>query len=490
MAESLRSFGYSLPHALADLIDNCITARAKNISIKMIWDGPNSWISLKDDGSGMSEELLIEAMKLGSRNPLEERTLKDLGRFGLGLKTASFSQCRCLTVRTKQKGEKEATRCWDLDIIGHEKKWMLLKDPAKNDADRNLGRFGDHETGTIVLWQVLDKIVGSEPVTDKKARDRFNRRIALVSDHIGSVFQTFLEGKTRVNIVINDAGVEPWDPFLKRHQCTQVQPEEHFGTGNKQVHVQPYVLPHQSKLTPDEFSKAGGRRGWNGQQGFYIYRNGRLIVDGNWLGFFQQEEHHKLARIKIDITNALDCDWKLDVRKAQAHPPDQIREELKRIASATRNIASQVYRHRGAKIRPKGDPHHPQMYVWESIKQRGKLTYRINRDHPLIKQLIDLPGSKLANTVITLLEETLPIPLIIAHFSSNEEQGGIPFEGERYSAISEQLLAIAYVLRKRGLTEIQIKRELIHIDPFQNYPEAIEEFSISQLDNLGTFSRD
>src|SRR5690349_3391180 len=117
---SYRSFGYSVQTAIADIIDNSITARAKNIWINYVWDGSKSYLSILDDGLGMDLIELIDAMTPGSKNPQDNRESHDLGRFGLGLKTASFSQCRRLTVVSKKKDTILIKRCWDLDYVNEQ----------------------------------------------------------------------------------------------------------------------------------------------------------------------------------------------------------------------------------------------------------------------------------------------------------------------------------------------------------------------------------
>lgn len=136
MMESLRAFGYSTPAAVADLIDNSITAGARNVWINFHWNGSDSHVVMLDDGGGMTEEVLVLAMRAGSRSPLEDRNAADLGRFGLGLKTASFSQCRQLTVASKAKRHTQVTRRWDLDYVREHRQWRLLKAPAAGSADR------------------------------------------------------------------------------------------------------------------------------------------------------------------------------------------------------------------------------------------------------------------------------------------------------------------------------------------------------------------
>src|SRR5688572_25945599 len=176
MVESLRAFGYELPSAIADLIDNSIFAQAKNIWIDFAWHGADSAICVTDDGNGMSEEELVNAMRPGSRNPLESRDPKDLGRYGLGLKTASFSQCRRLVVRSKTSGRPPATRCWDLDFVAHKNKWLLLRD-AGRDAERHLGRLTALGHGTAVLWERMDRIAKEQDVDDEAHKRFFHLKV-------------------------------------------------------------------------------------------------------------------------------------------------------------------------------------------------------------------------------------------------------------------------------------------------------------------------
>ena len=166
LIQSLRAFGYDISTAIADLIDNSITANAREISIRFDWNSNDPFISIADDGHGMTECELFEAMKTGSKNPLEIRDERDLGRFGLGLKTASFSQCKRLTVASKTKESAVSVRCWDLDIVNETNEWILLK-KVTNTADRIIAEyFSDKSNGTVVVWEKLDKIVPDECMND------------------------------------------------------------------------------------------------------------------------------------------------------------------------------------------------------------------------------------------------------------------------------------------------------------------------------------
>ena len=292
MVESLRAFGYNMQTAIADLIDNSISAGAKNVWLSFCWDGANSHVSIRDDGYGMTEAQLIDAMRPGSQSPMIERDSDDLGRFGLGLKTASFSQCRRLTVASRSENHQVATRRWDLDYVNQVDEWRLLRSPADGSAEK-LNNLESMIHGTIILWKCLDRVVGEAKTNDQKAQDDFFETIEVVENHLAMVFHRFLEKRDRFKIWIGQHPIEPWNPFLPDAQTTQFLPVELLTFKDEIVTVQPYVLPHHSKITPDTYKKAAGVNGWNAQQGFYVYRNERLLVAGDWLGLgYHKNEHY------------------------------------------------------------------------------------------------------------------------------------------------------------------------------------------------------
>lgn len=482
LAESLRAFGYSLSNAISDIIDNSIAALATIIEVDFWWENERSYIRIYDDGLGMNEKVLSDAMRLGTKNPLETRDPTDLGRFGLGLKTASFSQCRRLTVRSKGSEGKTSTRCWDLDFVREKGDWALLVAPMSYEDETKLGTFSDERTGTVVLWQKLDKIMPTYVEDENKAQGAFLESVKEVEGYLGMVFHRFLTGKEAITLKINGRQIEPWDPFLLNNQATQLLPTETFGKGNDLVEVRPYVLPHRSRIKKDvAFKSAAGPKGWNSQQGFYVYRNKRLIVPGSWLGLYRQEDLYRLARIQIDIGNTLDLDWGIDVRKARAIPPNNIRIELKRIASATRSRASEVYRHRGKRIR-RDDVEKSIDYVWEPKHKANRTTYTINREHPLVKRLLEFDSNLngFPNLVLRLIEETIPISHIIGVFSKDGEQQDEPFSGSEEQVFSA-ILASVKVIMGMGLNPIESEELMLSMEPFNSYPglvkSAITEFN-------------
>lgn len=480
MIESLRAFGYDLQTAIADLVDNSIAAGSKNVWLHFHWDGEYSTISIRDDGRGMTESELIEAMRIGSHSPLEVRDRHDLGRFGLGLKTASFSQCRLLTVRSRKRKGAEFTRCWDLDYVVKHNEWRLLRD-APSKSEPHLQELEQRATGTIVLWQNMDRLVWGTKTNDSAAQSDFLRLVDIVRDHLAMIFHDYMQGTRAIKFWINNQLIVPWNPFLANHPSTQQLPVETLSLGKHKIEVTPYVLPHYTRLDSDTFIHAGGPNGWNAHQGFYIYRNRRLLIPGDWLGLgFQKEEHYKLTRIRIDLPNDLDEEWQLDVRKAYVHPPSKLCESLKRIARLTRSTASEVYRHRGAKLISKNGKDH--LFLWEQKVRHGKVFYSINREHPLVNDVLQTAGDKASvRALLRLTEETVPVALITINNSEKPEQHATPFEQVKTNQIATVMRqAYKAILRNQKLTPRQAKERLAMMEPFNRFPELI-----ASLDEYG-----
>lgn len=479
LAESLRSFGYSLSTAIADLVDNSISAGAKHVWIDFHWKGDESAISLVDDGEGMTEAALKNAMRLGSKNPTETRRENDLGRFGLGMKTASFSQCRCVTVLTKQADCSTTTRRWDLDHLAASNRWQLLHN-ARSGAIELLSRLETMPSGTAILWQELDRVTKGLDEESEKHRDLFYRRCEEVYQHLGLVFHRLLEGRQKLKLIINGRGIQPTDPFFVV-EATQILQPHHKSTPHGEVVVEPYVMPHESKLiSAEDRALAGPSKGWLSQQGFYIYRNDRLLVSGSWLGFreWRKDDLHKLARIKISLTNALDEDWQIDVTKSKATPPDYLKDWLWGIGEATRARAKRVYTFRGERLVSNHgrDIHH----VWDQIALHGVTSYRINRGHPMLATLLASSDTKDAmEAALRMIEEALPVPLIA--FSAQEAAVLAPpaTKEDELSPIRDALREAFRGLRQKGISPDECFSFLGMWEPFNRHPELIREIQLS-----------
>ncbi|NMG27969.1 ATP-binding protein [Aromatoleum evansii] len=476
MIEALRGLGYSAATALADIIDNSIAARATNVDLTFNWNGSGSAITILDDGEGMDADMLDRAMRLGEINPLAERSPQDLGRFGLGLKTASFSQCRRLTVASRRTGQTECLR-WDLDVIAAstDDGWHLLEGPAEG-SSHFLTRLDSVKSGTLVLWEHLDRIV-----TPGCSEQEFLDLIDRVQQHLAMVFHRFLAGPApKLRLSINGRPVSPWNPFMPHHPATWSSPTERIPTDAGIIEVQCHVLPHKDRLDAKEHEVMAGPDGWTSQQGFYVYRNERLLVAGGWLGLgrgraWTKEEAHRLARIRLDIPNTADADWKIDIRKSTARPPLCARERLTRLAEDTRARARKVFAHRGQSVRDAvgGDPI---MQAWVAEHFSGGMRYRIDQDHPAVKAVLENAGT-LAPDILAMLrviQETVPVQRIWLDTAEGRETPRTGFAGEVPSEV-HAVLEVMYrnLVARKSVPPEQARLQLLRTDPFHLYPDLV-----------------
>ncbi len=454
LMESLRATGYSLPDAISDLIDNSITAGARNVWLDFHWAGADSWVSILDDGSGMAELSLIDAMRIGSKSPQEQRDPYDLGRYGLGLKTASISQARSLTVATHTANDNGVhIRRWDLDHLASAGDWQLLKVPVGAIAEHHMDRLCGLNNWTLVIWNKLDRLVGKAGADNTLTRRHFHNALRGVEEHIAMVFHRFMTERNPLSIWLNGQMVKPWDPFLSNEAATQRLPTEVLGNSGDSLAVIPYVLPHHSRLSGEKHREAGGPAGWNAQQGFYVYRNRRLLLAGDWLGLgFVKEEHYKLARIQLDLSNASDHEWDIDVRKSKALPPVRYRVGLRRVAQAVRKRAVSVYRHRGKSLgrTARGSP----VFVWQRHARENKVSYVINRTHPLVKEALEaasIDSAKLQQ-ILRLVEEYVPVQQIWVDMAEGDESQSQPFESAGDREIIQLIRALYTAFTNAGMT--------------------------------------
>lgn len=471
MIETLRAIGYSPETAIADIIDNSISANANNIIIKSVWNGADTHISILDDGNGMNNDALIDALRPGSKNPLEERSESDLGRFGLGLKTASFSQTRKFTVFSKAKDYRPCYWTWDLDFVNKQQAWDLVK--YAPDSEIWEAKLDTSSSGTCVLWWQLDRLIGlSTDIDNVKAKSKFLQTLDNIKKHISMVFHQYID--EGLNIVFNERKVTSWDPFMIGTDSLQTKPESSLSQGN--IKIKGFILPHRSKLSPEEYIYGKGPKdSWTAHQGFYVYRNKRLLVAGDWLGFFKKEVHYDLSRIKIELPNNMDKDWKIDIKKSIANPPIQFREQILAIAKEVRNQAVEVYRHKGKVIRRKlsKDEYYP---LWEEKVRHGKRFYKINRKHPIVENLknIDTGLTEKIEDLLQFVEETVPVPLISLQESESDKVHGKPFESKNHDVIKRTMQIMYQNLISSGRTHSQSCTSILATEPFDSFAEYLE----------------
>lgn len=475
MLEALRGLGYSPASALADIIDNSIAARASRVDLQFSWKGSESCVAILDNGEGMDEWELDRAMRLGEMNPLDQRASHDLGRFGLGLKTASFSQCRRLTVASKKAGMISCLR-WDLDVLSasQDDGWHLLEGPSEG-SEVLMAPVERLESGTLVLWEQLDRLV-----TPGFSEQNFLDLIDAVERHLSMVFHRYLQGvQPQFRLTINGRPVVPWDPFLIDHPATWSSPVVPLPAAGGMIEVQCHVLPHRDRLDQAEHDLAGGPDGWTAQQGFYVYRNRRLLVAGSWLGLGQgrswtKEEAHRLARIRLDIPNSADSEWEIDIRKSRARPPVSVRETLTRLAEDTRARARRVFAHRGQVIRPGGSQ--PVAQAWRVEHFKGGIRYRIDDTHPAVRHVLDEAGPLMPQirAMLRVVEETVPVQRIWLDTTEGKETPRTGFAGDSSAEVRE-ILEVMYrnLVCRKGLAAPLAREQLLHTEPFHNYPDLV-----------------
>lgn len=474
MIHSLRAFGYDLGMAIADLIDNSIFAGSTDIWINYSWNDSDPWIAIVDNGKGMSEEKLVEAMTLGSTSPLAERDPEDLGRFGLGLKTASFSQCKLVTVSSKTAEGIYATRFWDLDHVEKVKQWMLGITPTP-EINELLKPLSELPSGTIVLWKELDRVIDFSSQSRHNPKEEFLNRFIYVKKYLEMIFHQHLENRRKkLNIHVGRGLCIPWDPYMKKNDFRQLLSEEKYE--DSRVRVVPYVLPHVSNRSEQENENGAGPKGWNAQQGFYVYRNRRMIVSGGYLDFnLKPEEHYKLARIQVEITNDMDHEWSIDVRKAVASPPERLKGDLLRIAKVTRQRASEVYRARtGARKTRQSKSRINHESAWIKKEFDGKIIYKINTNNAVMKKLIEEASISKSwlNKFCYLIENTLPHRLIIMDGIEHEDcHVNLP---DKLCVPPEELKNLCIEIYsnklKDGLTHEESVDLTCSIEPFDSHP--------------------
>lgn len=461
LMESTRCIGYSFESALSDILDNSISANAKNI---WIYSRPSDdpFITILDDGDGLSRAELIEAMRYGA-DPNQKREETDLGRFGLGLKMASLSQCRCLTVISKTDGGITSCR-WNLDRVIETNEWTLqiltIEDVIDLPSMKDLLSMSH---GTLVVWQNLDKL--KERATD--VSELMKETLQSCKKHLSLVFHRFMEPiKNPLSIYLNNDKLVPLDPFFTSSNLTAQLPEQTILIQGEKVIVKPYVLPPESKMKPADIEKIGGLQ--RNLQGFWVYRNKRLIIPGTWFKLSRSKELSKLARVRVDIPNSLDSIWDIDVKKSSASIPMVFQKNFEKVLDKVIEKSETKYRFRGRKVSDSN-----KVFIWDKYSHDGGFRYQVNRNHPLVKNCLDSVDENTRDSIIELLkylEDSVPYNDIF----NTMGEAKLTFH-EASSEEIEDMISLGHMLMAKGL-KVGVLRG---IEPFMNYPEVLknlEEF--------------
>ncbi len=481
---SLRSMGYSFESAIADVIDNSISAHASKVQVLF----PTSpladlAVGIMDNGEGMSNEELLEAMRYGSMASEEQRADDDLGRFGMGLKSASLSQCRRLTVISFDGIEYHGYR-WDYSYIIEKQDW-IIQELSKEEIE--LVPFADafilQKAGTLVVWDdfdVLSKSSGGQIYeTLIELRNTVEQSLALI-------FHRYLSATddTKLEIQINNLSVSPLDPFLERHPKTTSKKERTIAIPDSEgverlIHIKPYVLPFATDLKEKDKKLIGGIENLRAKQGFYIYRNKRLIIWGTWFGMNKRAELTKNARIRVDIPNSLDDIWAIDIKKQNASIPKKILNQMKKTVMDALEISvnQQTYRGRTNKINDNID------YIWERKEGRNDtFFYQINRESKLyqyIREKMSDEDITYLDMLITEIEKNIPIQQM--YIDKSNEAISVEEADSRLDDLFQ--MAVAMVNNLQSLRDDSIEsiiEDLMKSEPFCHYSK-LKELLIKNL---------
>jgi hypothetical protein len=420
LTASLRDLGYSLETAVADLIDNSISADATEVKVFCDMSRNAPVLVIVDNGRGMTGEEVIAALRHGATDPRRKRGPKDLGRFGLGLKTASFSQCRRLTVVSIVNG-KHAGAEWNLDEVEKTDDWFISVLDSDEIASQPYFETLDG-TGTLIIWRDLDRLFEDE--TGRRRDEIVNEKLTIVERHLSLVFHRFLagevKGRRRLTIRINGHPITPFDPFCRKNEATQVLPEETVWVDEEAISMQPYILPHHSRLSASEHDYYQDRSDFISNQGAYVYRNGRLMAWGEWFRMVPKGEATKLARVQIDFPNSLDEAWTIDIKKSRARPPHAVRERLRQIIAKIANRSVTVHRGRGQRLLQED-----KAPLWERYADHGGICYEINAEHSLITSMSQKLVPEDADSLRVLLQSiaaSLPVEMIYSDYSTHPRE--------------------------------------------------------------------
>lgn len=347
--EGLRDTGYDFNTAVADIVDNSIAADATRIEISIVLSpDQNLTVYIADNGCGMGRDELSNAMRYGST---KRANAASLGKFGLGLKTASTAFCKCLSVVSRATESDDVLKAqWDLEYIAEKNNWLLRWPAVSEDELDMLDSAADGQHGTLVIWEKVDRLMRqySSMVHATKAVKRIEDSLRF---HLAMTYQMFLDKEypyaPNIEICLNGIPVEFWDPFCSKIEGTDIlldlkQDIDLPDGSTAPLELRAYVLPgiNSFKSQKDkEYARVS-----NDRQGFYVYREKRLIHCGDWMGMFSKEPHGSLLRVLLSFDHKLDDYLNVDIKKSRILMDDGLYNSIKDAISAARREADERYR--------------------------------------------------------------------------------------------------------------------------------------------------
>lgn len=475
---SMRHMGYSFEAAIADVMDNSISAHCCTIKLLFPTNPMEiQAVGILDDGDGMDSNTLFEAMRYGSSASELERDENDLGRFGLGMKSASLSQCRILTAISIKDG-KTSAYTWDYNYIQKKKKWITIEHSAneiKNFPYAN--ELLKQKKGTLIIWQDFDVLSKS---SDGQVYDTLNELKNQVYESVSLIFHRYLSGGAhKISISINNQLVKAKDPFLESHKKTTTQKERTIALPDssgveRKIKVKPFILPYATDLKESDKKLIGGIENLRSKQGFYIYRNNRLIIWGTWFGMKPRAELTKNARIRVDIPNTLDDIWSIDIKKQTASIPKRIQNQLKETVRQALDIsvAQQTHRGRKNKIDDNID------YIWDRMKGRNNTFYYvINRESKLYQYIRSQMSDKdfdLLELLVGEIEKNIPSQQM--YIDKSNDAIVVEEPDSRFSDVYQMGVTMIESIRKvTGRAANEVIEDIMLSEPFCNYKQLKEK---------------
>lgn len=469
LIKSIAEQGYSLESSLADLMDNSISANANKIEVLVKMEEEPFTLFIADNGNGMEEEELKASMQFPSNSPEVERNVFDLGRFGLGMKTASFSQTRCFTVLSRKKGAKTFSgRTWDVNYLKQVGKWRLLVknqeeiakliEQYRSLSEGHLNRFEKFDANTIVVWQGLYKF--ENYLEEDNRQSALKKQITEVtSDYLSLVFHRYMERKTNpLQIRINNNLISPFNPFPTT--ITDFRPiefkQKHFRTDT--IKIEGFVLPSRSIDESQSISIwTTKNRSLMDMEGIYIYRADRLIHFGGWNGLIKKAPRLQLARLRVDIGNSVDHLFHLNVAKSQIEIPHDLTAAFEKYIDELKTQAEREFFNRDIR-RFSSNRKEDNVQLFERKASNKGTLLEVNNSFPLLKSLM----SELKKEQLTKLN--LVIRMINTRINkirqTHEEKAFVGIE-EKDGLSLKDLITCVHELIESGLSSELIKNEIL-----------------------------
>ena len=356
LIHGLRDTGYNFNTAAADIIDNSIAANATevNVLIDLMEDG-RKFVYFGDDGDGMNFPELFDAMRYGAK---ARANLASLGKFGLGLKTASSSVCICFTVISRKSASVDLNKLsWDLDYVQEENSWKMINDDVTPN-DEELFEELCGQKGTLVIWSKCDRLLSKDYAVAGGSQEKaaIKRMSGKLTEHVSLVYHRFLDFEDsrapNVTISVNGEAAQGWDPFFPARSEQILNPKQQLLECELQdgsvetAQLKAWILPHSKDCTKEEQQLA---KHSNKSQGFYVFRENRLIHHGGWLGIHgwgSMEPHMSLLRLEFDFNHALDDAFMVDVKKSRILLDPGLEEHVRKLITPVRREADNRFRRR------------------------------------------------------------------------------------------------------------------------------------------------